>query len=456
MMKRRYGVIFLAVLVALGFAVGGYLWMVKRYDYPLAAYDVAEVAARYRQAGLPWEAKDLAPEKPVSDAENAAPLIHKAMAMRTPPYDYKKMGLWSYAIQERQFGSVLKDLAKFDPVLKVAIQASKRPRLDFHWDLDMSYWMTFKEFAPVKTWVRYLTRRAEAKAGLGDVDGALDDLRAGWRLADLMGQEPLLFGLLFRIGCESIVMAGVENCAWLLKDRPEALRRLDDVLANRSPYEHARVVVADAYCALAGLRNTVNIEAIDFAHEDSENPTIPIMRTPLQRTGLPDGLKARAYAAQSMRMWIEAKLILDRYGKDPEELYPRLQALGDRYGKKEQPSFALNQNELATDFSDSFLRADAQRNTKRALLAALLVRARTGRMPTRIAEIPGKWIDPYTKQPLRIATADGGWRIYSVGRNRKDDGGLALGADDIPAYFPPRHLWLRPDGIVTVYKPEGK
>ena len=84
----------------------------------------------------------------------------------------------------------------------------------------------------------------------------------------------------------------------------------------------------------------------------------------------------------------------------------------------------------------------ALRDTQ-ALLAAIEIRHKTGSYPADISQIPGKWIDPFTGKPLLLKRAGEGIRIYSIGPNGKDDGGLmswekgGKGSDDVVVSYPP-------------------
>jgi len=92
----------------------------------------------------------------------------------------------------------------------------------------------------------------------------------------------------------------------------------------------------------------------------------------------------------------------------------------------------------------SIVRSQAAFKTTEAMVSALVVRAKTGRMPKTIAEIPGSWIDPFSKKALRMVFVGDSTRIYSVGFDRVDSGGrtkLEAGkgsySDDIIAAYPP-------------------
>jgi len=73
----------------------------------------------------------------------------------------------------------------------------------------------------------------------------------------------------------------------------------------------------------------------------------------------------------------------------------------------------------------SFAAFDAGLVNTQCLSKALLFRARTGHFPKSLSEIPGAWIDPYNGKPLGYKTSGDSIRIYSVGYDLHDDGGIS-------------------------------
>jgi hypothetical protein len=54
----------------------------------------------------------------------------------------------------------------------------------------------------------------------------------------------------------------------------------------------------------------------------------------------------------------------------------------------------------------------------------LLERARTGALPDRLPDWGDVCIDPFSRKPLRYVRHPRGFTLYSVGRDRTDDGGV--------------------------------
>jgi hypothetical protein len=76
------------------------------------------------------------------------------------------------------------------------------------------------------------------------------------------------------------------------------------------------------------------------------------------------------------------------------------------------------------------LDADATRGLVRLAIAATAFKAKHGKYPEKLADLVPEFIpevppDPYDGHPMRLRRAEGGVVIYSIGRDRKDDGGRA-------------------------------
>jgi hypothetical protein len=75
-----------------------------------------------------------------------------------------------------------------------------------------------------------------------------------------------------------------------------------------------------------------------------------------------------------------------------------------------------------------FVKRHASLELARVAVALKLAAQKTGRRPETLAELPPEWlpqapVDPFTGKPFGYATAQGGWRVWSVGDDLKDDGG---------------------------------
>ena len=78
--------------------------------------------------------------------------------------------------------------------------------------------------------------------------------------------------------------------------------------------------------------------------------------------------------------------------------------------------------------------ADAARQLSRLALAMTLYRAHNKDYPAKLEDLVPRHLhslprDPFDGQPLRMKRDGAGVVLYSVGRNLKDDGGIAWNAE---------------------------
>jgi hypothetical protein len=165
----------------------------------------------------------------------------------------------------------------------------------------------------------------------------------------------------------------------------------------------------------------------------------------IRRSGLPDKTVARAFLDRYLHYWLKLDGNLPRNDADFARLFKERDAEVNLELKNENVS-----DLVAAIFLPGFgnisaepLRAGAERQTTGALLSALELRAKIGRMLDKASEIPGSWKDPYNNQPLRIKVKGDSIRVYSVGPDLKDHGGIdaseasVRNKADIVAAYPP-------------------
>lgn len=428
--QRRPWLLLIAVLGCLCLAGLG-TWGSGYFDFFSASREAGSAEVAYRAAGLPWEAKDLAPKPPVTPEENAAPLLRKAMNVfpsdKFRGDDQKIFAL--IAAKDDAGADAL--INKYNAALALATEAAEKPRLDFGRDYDLGPWLQFTEYAPVKSFVKCFAAKARIAAAKGDVNTCVSNLRRGWNLSHLVGEEPNLISMLVEIAGDAIVNNAARQCAALFAKNESGLQALQKVtaafkVANDFPYH----LGGEAYQGLAIVRNTSDFTALLRSFGDSSDDAAQQMPPPpavLVRSGLPSGMMARAFAARHMQVWVEIKKAMDQYPHDPEALGNAMDAIQNRWEQRKGLSNTLNKILLPVfaQAGSAMVRAQADLVTTRALIAALQVKASTGKMPARIQDIPGHWIDPFTNQPLKVRTQGDSIRIYSVGADRVDNGGRA-------------------------------
>ncbi len=410
-----------------------------------------KAAAAYQAEGLPWVANDLAPRPPVRPDENAAEFIlAAAKSPESKPFDKDYPTMLKLADGD-QWAKVDDSLKKYQSLLDFGVSAATRLRVDFGRDYDYGAYLQFPEFASTKRLVRALTMRAQIEAQRGNANACVADLTSAFRVADLLRDDSTTIGLLVHIADQAISLDGVRRSASFLKDDPAVLARLNSLVVqfNHSP-DFKNALRGEMYMGLASLRNMDEhghnqAQSDTRSSEGTDSDERPINPAKLIRTGLPTSFFIRAFAARDLEVWTEASRKMNLHRHDPDAMAKDTQVIADRMAKHPKVSEILLSAlfPVYLEMGSAIKRVAAAGNVTQALIASLEYRGRTGALPSRLKDLPGDWIDPFTGTSLRVKNVAGSFRIYSVGRNRKDDGGLdkdeTVGkkSDDVVAAFPP-------------------
>jgi len=423
-------------------------------DIGPASRDLEDAVTAYRAEGLPWEAKDLRPNPPIADDENAAPLIEKA----APFFDFKSK-TWSRdseamgkSADSGDYKALSAELAPYDKALDMGAKAAKMKGVDFHYDWDLGPDLGLPQFSCLRNLSKGLCYRARIAAAKGDVTGATRNLELSLKLADFSGRVPTIIGVLVEVANQANAYQTYTQCAALFKDDPAALGALR---ASLEGY-HGRAdfflgLRGEQYMGIAFIRNLDQFGGLAGVLRSSQGTYDPDEAPPpkadpakLQRTGLPSGMWARAFLDHHLRYWTKYAETL-RVNKDDVDKAAAKIDLATRLNRPRSLSGLIDEVLLPvfSQAGQSVKRADASRDCTLALIEALQIRASTGKMPTSIGEIPGTWVDPFGKGPLHLKTDGKSIRIYSLGPSLKDYGGsdqiegASYEESNIAAAYPP-------------------
>ncbi len=421
--------LFMGVLLLVGCCGGGY-FLVRRLGPFQAASDLPAAVAAYRRTGLPWEAKDLAPQPPVPDSQNAAPLIHRC----TVALHGKKLDASIEQIIDLEKGGKFEQAAKllhpFKDQIGLANQAVRLGKADFHYDWDLGPARLLPDLKTFKDLAKLLACDALVSAGHGHVEAAIDELRNTRKLADLCGQEPDLIAYLVQIAVSTICARFEQQCASIFVRNPSALRALAKLEEEpQQAPDFARALRGEAYTLIATCRNFLQLGGLDMLKsglDEDASPPRPLNPKQLNRGGLPSDTMARGFLDKSLRFWVEADQILTHDKGDARRASQELDRLSAKYSNMHSMSDILmaEMSPVYGQAGDAGTRLAANRLVTQALVKAMVIHAETGSFPTSLSQIPGKWIDPYSGAPLLLRPKTGEFRVYSIGPTGVDDGGI--------------------------------
>lgn len=399
-----------------------------------------DVAVKSKLAALQVEAGAkalaLAPPRP-PEAPNAAPTYRRAFAALTPQ-DHLPTLLRDRAPTWQKY-----DRSAFDPSdreqrefldsqqrgLALLREAATVSQCNFDRDLT-SDTSPMDVLVPELPYLRHgatlLAYDALARANRGDRRGALEDLSAIFGIVRHL-HYPLLIDLVTAAAIEKTGARALEDVLATSPPKADELARLNlgaaetfrERLRRVFAMEEAWGIAAFALLATGRAGNSADIE--ETLHMDPLGQAI--LDSPLYRIFfLEDDLAAYRRHLRTMREQVTqpAPTLLDAFDKQEQSI------------RATRGGGILAGLLLPASYKVLFaaLDGDATRDTVRLGIACTAYKAKHGKYPDKLAELVPDFIpevppDPYDGRPLRLGHAPGSVVIYSIGRDRTDDGGRA-------------------------------
>ena len=325
---------------------------------------------------------------------------------------------------------VLAGLQLWKPELEELEAATRRPFARFlrnPTQADMG--SLLPQLARGKAISRILQLRCAARLAAGDTDGALADIELNERWARALGSDPLLINQLLVIALETMgtgmAWEGLADHRW----NEAQLQRLQILFATRTPRE-------DLLRALRGER-TFGLSMMDYWIRNPERPN-SVGANDSPQSAFPRGLP-RGWVRQNQISLVRLHELLaeqiashDPHRGSETNIVPQL--------KRERPWFY---SQLTTMLAPARIKTGVKVDrlltiSRMAEIACGLERYRLlyqsypdsmdALTPNLLKSPP---LDPCTEKPFRYQhTPDGGYRLYSLGPNGRDDGGVFVPDDE--------------------------
>ena len=314
-----------------------------------------------------------------------------------------------------------RDLQRFGKVFKQLEAASARPRCRFRWPGVEGAEVEFARFAQLKQFAKLLCARAALEAFEGRWDQAGASLSAAARIARHAGDEPTIIVMLVRVGIEGMIFRTARQALGQPKYDPHAQKPMREALAALGELPDPSVYLRGEVCFL------FNPERGLLGEQGELIPNwVPRVA---------QGMALRAYKA---RLLLRFNDLFDRLGKppvDPAALQPAMRQITKEIGGSLHPSDAAVDIMFSVyeQAGDLLLTLSARRRVVSEALAVLSFRDRTGHWPKDLRAAGEPLADPFDRKPLRYIPRTGGFVVYSIGKDRKDDGG---GKNDEVFVFP--------------------
>jgi hypothetical protein len=319
--------------------------------------------------------------------------------------------------------------------MEMAHRAALKPAIRFERDWDQGAYLAFPEFADFKAIAKCLAMDAEFRARDGDWQGAVRDIRTARRLAAFSAADATLISKLVGIAIDAIILDTAGICASRFADNPAAISALRKALEDTKwDIDRDSAVRGEAYMSVAYYRSTSDrdiIAMLDGRYEDElEADYFAGYKRPapaIVRDGLPASTLARAVNAEVMAFWNEFYPRLKNPNEDLKRLAADMDARANDYGSSRSlPKHAAAM--MLPVYSQAFKAFDKRRSEERtaiAFLGILQYRNQHHAWPTTLKAAGVDAIDAIDGKPLRYLVSGKSARVYNLGQNGVDNGGLS-------------------------------
>lgn len=320
------------------------------------------------------------------------------------------------------------------PALAAALKVAEFPRGRLPIDWRANFFSTLLESAQNARAVgSLLAYAAVVRAHDGDFRGACACVRAGLYAARVLDDEPSVIAYLVRVALAQNALNGLQRTLALGRPAAADLAALA-ALIEREDADEPGLCLAALRGERAGVHKTFQ------AYEAGEVTFADLMRAIDTDPGWARTLEP--FAVQTVRQahaaYLRHTTALIEIAKLPDAEQPERYRQAVRDLQEDDKAVFARRLVPAVDRAvETRLRCQANLRCALAGLAAERYRQETGRWPEQLAELVPKYLkqvpaDPYDGQPLRLRRLEDGLVIYSVGPDRKDDGGTLTRQNAFP------------------------
>ena len=385
--------------------------------------------AKLRSMGVPTIATDLTPNPVVTDEDNAAFLYKEFNQKVKDILKARKMSASASVLAS--YGTVtshpndqlhaIQDMKEIAEPLAILDRLIEKPRYYQPRDYTKGAGVLFPELAEMKTAAKLLGGRAKVQWETGDLDGARRSIALQFQIARHLSEEPTIIGALVCIAVNSIAFVTLDQYLEVIKNNPDALAKTLKMLEERKFELDLRKgfygeVVMGRY-AIQQLKSWN-----DFSYGDNGEPT-----------GWQKGLDRWTIGDPSVRKMLEWKFVstwrglFEKFPKDPTDWQSYDKVFSDLAFRLETDMSLENRlNQVMfpvfSQLGISYVQMRARQRL--GILATKLLLMRKTGLPPNLAGFGEIGIDPITGLPMGYYSKGKGFKVWSVGQNQVDDGGL--------------------------------
>jgi hypothetical protein len=411
-------------LIAGGAGYGIYRFVTWDTAYFYAAADMLEEQrAAAKAEGLAMVPDDLRPATPIPDDQNAA-VDYKALitGLRSKGIGMsfqKPLEDWSRDPTLSNLAAAKATLARFSAVVARLHKAAAKPHCDYERRYEDGPLLLLPEYADMKAFVKLLVAKARIDAYDGKIDEAMQALDSARQICIHAGDEPLLIGMLVRLGGEAIVMRSIEV---LLSTKPhdkELMAHLESFLKGWPGPPDIRKAMSGGLVESTIVVRKYSFEQIQefgglFSDEDVKKH---------KAIRIDPEVRRQAYEARLIQAWRIVHEELRRHKNPAAGTAAAEKRIAAMEASKDPTNFLVAI--MVPVFSQSG-QAIVKRNFMPQLLLAKMQLMRfykeRGRFPVGMEELTKPAIDPFSRKPLIYEGHKDKFFLRSVGYNGVDDG----------------------------------
>ncbi len=266
-------------------------------------------------------------------------------------------------------------------------------------------------------------------ADRGDVDQSIENLGQAVATGNLLEDDPFYIGFLVRVSCLSMTVDGLEQLLSRQAPSQAQLDRLEELCSRMDLGNSLRQAMIGERVLDLSLFNLPEASLATVNRDRGEDPISPEKYRQGVRALSILGLQA----ADRRLMWEAMNQLIALTDLDPPGSLDRTDRLDEfitRESHRLPPRFICAIC-LPSVSRCAYKTAGFEARRRPALTAIAVERYRLGHqgtLPASLAQLVPEFIkavpaDPFDGQPIRYIRQPKGYVIYSLGPNRKDDGG---------------------------------
>ena len=386
-----------------------------------------------RAKGEPVTPAELAQRFPAPSKENnaAETYVKAGEAMKTVLSDkgYRdQLGKVNRTPTQERFAAELhqwmeKHLEEYADALRILHEAAKNPATRYDFDLGRGFAAPIPNLLQLRGSAQLLQLEAYVAAEDGDSTRAVEAILAALAMDRPMRQAPILIMQMMRQALRGMACTTIKRVLPMAAFSEEQLSRLQTALADTDDRDAmTNAFIGERSSGLSAF-DRPQVFLPQILQADNWFPGASSFASGLVRMSMTASGERERYLGYMTDMIDASRLPL------PEAL-DKMERLGKEAASRR--SFIPGLMEyLIPNLSRSMsqaARGDALMLGARAALALERFRLANSHPPAQIVELvpaflPAVPLDPFDGQPLRYLSDDHGYTFYSIGENRKDDGG---------------------------------